>query len=78
MRQMFYGRININNVRCVTMEKIKKIGRRHPCKGGLIQTDNLLKLVIGLRQNKSFHPTGLFKFLTFKEKDKWTKKIMSI
>lgn len=59
------------------MEKIKHIGTRKPSSGGLIKTNNLFKLVLGLRGNKPFHPKGIFRFTSFEEKEKWTKKMIT-
>lgn len=57
------------------MVKTKTVGRRKQSSGGLIATDNLLKLVIALRGNKPFYPRGVYKFKSFEEKEAWALKM---
>ncbi|MBC8183673.1 hypothetical protein H8E88_21480 [candidate division KSB1 bacterium] len=59
------------------MDKIKTIGKRKKSPGGLVNTNNLLKLVIELRGNKPFYPKGLYRFKSFEEKEEWEKKMRS-
>jgi len=46
------------------MDNIKIIGKRKRSSGGLVNTNNLLKLVIELRGNKPFYPKGLYRVST--------------
>ena len=57
------------------MVKTKTVGRRKQSSGGLMVTDNLLKLVIALRGNKPFYPRGVYKFKSFEEKEAWALKM---
>ena len=59
------------------MDSIKVIGKRKRSTG-LIATNNLLKLVIALRGNKPFHPKGVYRFKSYKDLEKWTKKIVKL
>ena len=56
------------------MDNIKTIGKRKKSLGGLVNTNNLLKLVIELLGNKPFYPKGLYRFRSYEEKEEWTKK----
>ncbi len=56
---------------------IKIVGKRKPAKSNLENFDNLQKLALALRENKPFHPRGVFRFKTFEEKEKWDQKMMS-
>ena len=59
------------------MDNIKTRGKRKKSSGGLVNTNNLLKLVIALRGNKPFYPKGIYRFRSYEEKEEWTKKMMS-
>lgn len=58
------------------MRTQKTIGTRKTNTGSLEKSNNLFELVIDLRGDKPFHPRGLFKFKTFKEKEEWSRKLM--
>ncbi len=57
--------------------KIKIVGKRLPCSGGLQKTNALLKLAIRLRGNRPFIPKGVWRFKTHEELDAWTLKMLS-
>ena len=59
------------------MTNTKIIGKRKQSSGGLLATDNLLKLVIALRGNKPFCPRGVYKFKSFEEKEAWSRKMQA-
>ena len=57
------------------MGKIKILGKRKPCSGGLVKANNLFKLALGLRGNKPFCPKGIHRFKSYEEKEEWTRKM---
>jgi hypothetical protein len=59
------------------MAKTKTVGKRKQSSGGLLVTDNLLKLVIALRGKKPFYPRGVYKFTSFEEKEAWSWKMQA-
>jgi hypothetical protein len=56
---------------------MKVVGRRTPCSGGLMQADNLFRMVIDLRGSKPFIPKGVWRFKTFEEAQDWSWKMIT-
>lgn len=57
--------------------EIKVVGRRKSPSGRLVEANNLLELVVRLRDDKPFIPKGVYRFNSFEEKDAWALKMIS-
>ena len=57
--------------------QMKIVGRRQPSRGGLVAAAPLLDLVIELRGDRPFIPTGVHRFHTFEESAAWSLQMMA-
>jgi hypothetical protein len=57
--------------------EMKVIGKRNPAKGGILEANGFLELVVKLRGDKPFMPRGVYRFRTHEEKDEWTLRMLS-
>jgi hypothetical protein len=57
--------------------RMKIVGRRRPCLGGLDAMNNLQRLAIDLRAGKPFVPKGVHTFKSFDEAQEWMDRMLA-
>ncbi len=57
--------------------KQKVVGRRQKKASTIVDADNLLHLVLGLRGKRKFIPRGVYRFRSFEEAAEWSIRMMA-